>query len=63
MVMASLLSLIIILTLLLINDMIETDKVGPFFFLALAIIANADIKVKNQEIENERLQRLQQDKT
>jgi O-antigen ligase len=38
-IMAAMLSLIIILLINLINDMIETDKVGPFFFLALAIIA------------------------
>ena len=61
MLMAAMLSLIIILTLLLINDMIETDKVGPFFFLALAIIANADIKVKRQESVNERILDINQD--
>ncbi len=46
MVMAALLSFIIILSLLLINDMIETDKVGPFFFLAMAIITNLDLKAQ-----------------
>lgn len=46
MVMAAILSFIIILSLLLINDMIETDKVGPFFFLAMAIITNMDLKVQ-----------------
>ena len=37
-VMAAIMSFIVILLLNLINDMIETDKVGPFFFLAMAII-------------------------
>lgn len=46
-VMAAILSLIIIAILNLINDMIETDKVGAFFFLALAIIVNIDIKNRN----------------
>ena len=46
MVMAAVLSFIIILSLLLINDMIETDKVGPFFFLAMAIITNLDLKAQ-----------------
>jgi O-antigen ligase len=39
-IMAAALSLIIILLINLINDMIETDKVGPFFFMALAIIGS-----------------------
>lgn len=38
-IMAATLSLIIILTLNLINDLIEADKCGPFFFLAMAIIS------------------------
>jgi O-antigen ligase len=37
-VMASGLSLIIILAMSLINDLIETDKVGPFFFFNAAIL-------------------------
>ncbi len=37
-IMASLLSLIIILSMNLINDLIETDKVGPFFFFNTAIL-------------------------
>ncbi len=42
-VLIALLCLIVICTLLLINDLIETDKVGPFFFLALALLVNADL--------------------
>jgi O-antigen ligase len=36
--MAATLSLLIILSMCLINDLIETDKVGPFYFLNMAII-------------------------
>jgi O-antigen ligase len=39
-VMAALLCFITILLLNLINDMIETDKVGPFFFLSMSIVVN-----------------------
>jgi O-antigen ligase len=28
----------------LINDLIETDKVGPFFFIYLAVLVNAEIR-------------------
>ncbi|MEO1515559.1 MAG: O-antigen ligase family protein [Bacteroidota bacterium] len=42
-VMAILLSMIVIDALLLINDMIETDKVGTFFFLHLAMLVNIDL--------------------
>lgn len=38
MVMAAIISFVVIMLLNLINDMIETDKVGPFFFFAMAII-------------------------
>lgn len=41
--MASLLSLIIICAILLINDMLEADKVGPFFFLCLSIVSACEI--------------------
>ncbi len=41
-VMASMLSLIIILAFILINDMIETDKMGSFFFMFLAFLVNSD---------------------
>jgi O-antigen ligase len=38
MLMAAALSLFVIFTLLLINDLLETDKVGSLFFLSAAII-------------------------
>ena len=47
--MAALVSLIIILSLNLINDMLETDKVGSFFFIAIAIINIFYHKSKNLE--------------
>ena len=43
MVMIAILGTIVIDALLLINDMIETDKVGPFFFLFMAIVVNVDL--------------------
>lgn len=43
-VMAALLCITIISILQLMNDIIETDKVGPFFFMSLAIIVFFDLK-------------------
>ena len=43
-VLMAVLSLVIIDSILLINDMVETDKVGSFFFLAMAILVNLDLK-------------------
>jgi O-antigen ligase len=48
-VMACTLSYFIILALLLINDMIETDKVGTFFFLNMAFLINQDLKNRRQD--------------
>jgi O-antigen ligase len=45
-VMAAIISFITILLLNTINDMIETDKVGPFFFLSMAIIVGAHRKLQ-----------------
>ena len=52
-VMAALLSFCIILLLNTINDMIETDKVGPFFFLAMAIIVVYRNRARGQALGNE----------
>ncbi|MEZ4948631.1 MAG: O-antigen ligase family protein [Saprospiraceae bacterium] len=49
-VMMALLSLVTMSGLLLINDMVETDKLGPFFFITFAIIVNQDIQNKKQEV-------------
>lgn len=42
-VMALLLSIIIIDAFLLINDMVETDKIGSFFFMNMAMLVNMDL--------------------
>ena len=42
--LAALLSFVTILILITINDLIETDKIGSFFFLNMAILANMDLK-------------------
>ena len=51
-VMAAMLSFCIILLLNTINDMIETDKVGPFF-LAMAIIVVYRNRARNQTLGKE----------
>ena len=48
-VLLSILSIAAIATLLLINDMIETDKVGPFFFTCIALIVNIDLANKKAQ--------------
>lgn len=40
--MSAILCLVIINVFLLINDLIETDKVGPFFFMSAALLLNID---------------------
>ncbi len=50
MVLIALHFLVIILTLSLINDLIETDKVGPFFFISLAILVNLDEKNNRENL-------------
>lgn len=42
--MMAMLCIIIISVMQLINDLVETDKVGPFFFMSLAILTNLDLK-------------------
>ena len=43
-VMAATISTVVICALLIINDLIEVDKVGPFFFLNASIIVLFDMK-------------------
>jgi O-antigen ligase len=50
-VMAAGLSFLIICTILTLNDMVETDKVGSFFFFALAILVETDVRTKNKDNE------------
>ncbi len=47
-IMAILLSMIIIDAFLLINDMVETDKVGAFFFMNIALLVNMDLLNKKE---------------
>ncbi|MFT5645550.1 MAG: O-antigen ligase [Aureispira sp.] len=58
-VMAAILSTIIIDAFLLINDMIETDKIGSFFFFNIAIIVIIDLANKrDKETEKEDLDQI-----
>lgn len=43
-VLMAILSAVVIDALLLINDMLETDKVGPFFFIGILLIVNQDLR-------------------
>lgn len=52
-VMAAILSTIVIDAFLLINDMVETDKIGSFFFFNIAIIVIVDLINKKEKSENE----------
>lgn len=42
-ILAALFSFIVICAVLIINDLIETDKVGSFFFISLALLVNLDL--------------------
>ncbi|MDC0230516.1 O-antigen ligase family protein [Aureispira] len=57
-VMAALLSVIIIDSFLMMNDMIETDKVGSFFFFNIAILVILDLlnKKEKKEVDSHSLQ-------
>jgi len=48
MLVAALLCFILINLLMLMNDFVETDKIGSFFFLSLAILVNMDLR--NREL-------------
>jgi len=49
-VMSILLSIIIILVFSMLNDLIEVDKIGSFFFMAIALLVNQHLK--NRQPEN-----------
>ena len=49
-IMCLTMSLTIVLLFQLINDLIETDKIGPFFFLILAAIVVFDLQIKGENI-------------
>jgi O-antigen ligase len=46
--MAAIMSIVVIDCLLLINDMVETDKVGTFFFMNMALIVNMEIRSRRE---------------
>ena len=51
-VMAVLLCLVIIYINTMLSDLIETDKIGSFFFICIALLVNQDIRnkrLKNQD--------------
>ncbi|MCH2022166.1 MAG: O-antigen ligase family protein [Saprospiraceae bacterium] len=50
-VMATLLSVIIIDSFLVMNDMIETDKIGSFFFFNIAVLVIIDLLNKKEKTE------------
>lgn len=52
MVMIALLMIIVVSSLQIINDLLETDKVGPFFFMAMAILVNIDLENKKLYSKN-----------
>ena len=49
--MMAMLCIIIISVMQLINDLLETDKVGPFFFMSLAMLINIDLRERQLEPE------------
>ncbi len=53
-IMAAIMSFVVILLIILINDMIETDKVGPFFFMAMALIGGYKSVVKEEQVTFEK---------
>lgn len=50
-VMMITLSVFVILVLCVINDLIETDKIGSFFFMHLAMLVNFDLLARRQNAE------------
>lgn len=51
--MGLLLLLVVIDSFLLMNDMIETDKVGSFFFFAMAVLINLDMRNQEEKARSE----------
>jgi O-antigen ligase len=47
MALAALLCFVLIIVLMLMNDLVETDKIGSLFFISLAILVNMDINARN----------------
>ena len=53
MVLAALLTTVIIDGLLIMNDLVETDKIGSFFFLCMAILINVDLANRRDALKGE----------
>lgn len=53
-VLMVILSTVVIDAFLIINDLVETDKVGSFFFLAMAILVNQDLAAGRETKANEK---------
>jgi O-antigen ligase len=51
MVMAALQSHLMLMMLMLMNDLVETDKLGSFFFLNLAIIVAFQVRFGDKKLE------------
>ncbi len=49
-VMAALISIVVSCAILLINDMLEADKVGPIFFFSLSVLVAYDVLDKNEDL-------------
>ena len=49
--MTSLLSFVTLLILITINDLIETDKFGSFFFMSLAVFTNLDLATRENNAD------------
>ncbi len=53
MVLTALLTTVIIDGLLIMNDLVETDKIGSFFFLCMAILINVDLANRRDALKGE----------
>jgi hypothetical protein len=51
-VLAALSSLLVIHILQLMNDLIETDKVGPFYFFSLAVLVRIHLDMRSDKKSN-----------
>ena len=51
--MMAILCTVVIDAFLIINDLVETDKIGSFFFIMMAILINMDLKNAEERLEIE----------
>jgi len=50
MLLAAIVAIVTVDFMLIINDLIETDKVGSFFFVCLAILINTDLDNQKEKL-------------